>query len=115
MPLQIIGGGAKSNPIDMSPMLKSLGLDIVGLLAFGYPLRTQTSADNQHIRDTIPAVNYFQNPQMQYPFLKRLKINQLLHLFTNAFNGARSIKEQSHTLSKPGLQRRNIPGMIFTR
>lgn len=77
-------GSTPSHPLNLTPMLKSLGLDVVCLLAFGYRLNTQTSETNHHVRDGIRAVNYFQNTQMQFPLLKRLRVNQILHLFTNA-------------------------------
>ncbi|KAI1496789.1 cytochrome P450 [Biscogniauxia marginata] len=54
--LQSTQNSEAPRPLNMTPLAKSLGLDIVCLLAFGYPLNTQTAATNHHIRDGIPAV-----------------------------------------------------------
>jgi cytochrome P450 len=81
--LQAIRESAKSGHINMSPLCLYLGLDIVGLLSFGFPLDTQTSPKHRFLADGMVAGNFFQNMRMQCPMLLRLPFTECLGLVSN--------------------------------
>ncbi len=66
--------------IDMTARCKYLGMDIFGLLAFGYHLRLQSEEPNRFIIDTLKASNYLLNLKMQQPLLARLNLDIFLYL-----------------------------------
>lgn len=70
--------GPEAAAINMTPRCKYLGIDIVALLAFGKPLRTQTSPTNRFFADGFAAGNFFQNMRLQYPRLQQLRLNEVL-------------------------------------
>ncbi|KAH9908510.1 cytochrome P450 [Xylariomycetidae sp. FL2044] len=70
------GKGPQS--INLSPRLRSLGLDVVGLLAFGCKLNTQTSSQYHFFKDTLPQANYMQNMKIQFPFPTRIRLTRAL-------------------------------------
>ncbi|KAM7213830.1 Cytochrome P450 [Rhypophila decipiens] len=71
-------------PVNMTEICKRLGIDIVGLLAFGYRLNTQTRGKYQFILKGLKAGNYKSNSFMQFPLLKKLRIDSLLHVLSVA-------------------------------
>ncbi|KAI1868729.1 uncharacterized protein JN550_006304 [Neoarthrinium moseri] len=73
-----------SSPINMTPACRKLGLNIAGLLGFGYDLELQT--DNTHIflTDAINFGNYRVNTCMQFTPLARLKPGPIMDLFPNS-------------------------------
>ncbi|KAI1762950.1 cytochrome P450 [Hypoxylon sp. FL1150] len=72
--------GDNTYALDMTDKCKYLGMDIVGLLAFGYHLRLQTEENNRFIIDTLKITNYGLNLCMQQPLLARLHLEVLLFL-----------------------------------
>ncbi|KAI1506130.1 cytochrome P450 [Biscogniauxia marginata] len=70
-------------PINMSPRLRYLTLDIICLLAFGFPLNTQTKMEYRFVSDGIVAGNYFQNMKLQCPLLTQLRMTESLQLLRN--------------------------------
>ncbi|KAI1380413.1 cytochrome P450 [Hypoxylon crocopeplum] len=71
-------------PVNMTEKLKRLGMDIVGLLAFGYPLNTQTDPVNRFLISAHVMGNFRSNLFMQFPFLKATRIYSLLERFAVA-------------------------------
>lgn len=74
---------ADAQPINMSPRLRYLTLDIVCLLSFGFPLRTQESAEYRFVSNGIVAGNYFQNMKLQCPLLTQLHMTEALQYVGN--------------------------------
>lgn len=72
-----------SRPVDMTQACKRLGLDIVGHLAFGFALNTQTDPTYRFIIDGIAMGNYRANCFMQLPFLKNRVLDSILHLLSH--------------------------------
>ena len=70
-------------PINMTVLVKRLTFDIVGLLAFGNNLKTQTDAAYRSLIDAQTAGNHRSNIFLQYPFLYKTKIFSLLELFAS--------------------------------
>ncbi|OTA96263.1 hypothetical protein M434DRAFT_393110 [Hypoxylon sp. CO27-5] len=66
--------------VDMTERLKKLGADIVGLLAFGYPLHMQTESTNRFVLRGLKVGAFQNNSFMQFPLLKNLGIHHLLPL-----------------------------------
>lgn len=66
-----------SSAVDMSKRSKLLGMDIVGHLAFGYPLNMQTEEDNRFLIDGMKLGSYQYNAFMQWPLLKKTGIPRL--------------------------------------
>ncbi|KAK8013096.1 cytochrome P450 [Apiospora marii] len=64
------------SPVDMSKRSKLLGTDIVGHLAFGYPLNMQTEEENRFLIDGMKLGAYQYNAFMQWPLLKRTGIHR---------------------------------------
>jgi cytochrome P450 len=71
-----------SSPVNMSERCKRLGLDIIGLLAFGFPLNTQTEEEYRFIIKGVAFGNYRSNSHMQLPALKNFFLDGLLHTMT---------------------------------
>ncbi|KAF7534074.1 hypothetical protein G7054_g6537 [Neopestalotiopsis clavispora] len=67
----------------MTVLVKRLTFDIVGLLAFGNNLKTQTDATYRSLIDAQTAGNHRSNIFLQYPFLYKTKIFSLLELFAS--------------------------------
>lgn len=72
-----------TQPINMSPRLRYLTLDIICFLAFGFPLNTQTKSEYRFVSDGIVAGNYFQNMKLQCPLLTQLGMTEVLQLLRN--------------------------------
>ncbi|KAI0848455.1 cytochrome P450 [Daldinia vernicosa] len=75
---QLSQSSAGTKPVNMSPMLRYLTLDIITLLSFGFPLRTQEKEEYRFISEGVVAGNYFQNMKLQCPLLTQLQITEAL-------------------------------------
>jgi cytochrome P450 len=79
---QILESSQASSPVNISERAKRLGSDIVCLLAFGYPLNTQTDKTYRSLQTGISASNAHNNVLMQWPLLASYWIAYPLHLLT---------------------------------
>ncbi|RYP06663.1 hypothetical protein DL765_009397 [Monosporascus sp. GIB2] len=73
-----------STPVNMSDRCKFIGIDIVGRLAFGYDLRSQTDPKNRHIAKEFKTGNHRLNVYMQDPFLGMLRLEPLAQIINLA-------------------------------
>lgn len=71
-------------PVNMSQRCKWLGFDIVGLLAFGFQLHVQTESQYRFILKGLVAGNYKSNAFMQFPLLKQMGLDTVLHGLSNS-------------------------------
>lgn len=67
-------------PTNMTERFKCLGMDIVGLLAFGFPLNMQTDPKYRFVIRGLNVGGYQNHCFMQYPVLKKLGLHKLLVL-----------------------------------
>ena len=67
-----------STPVNMTDRLKRLGMDVVGLLAFGFPLNTQTEPTYRFMIRGLSVGGYRTHCTMQFPFIRRLGFQYLL-------------------------------------
>ncbi len=74
--------GSKPEPVNMTVLCKRLGVDLVGLLAFGFGLNTQTEETYRFLIRGLVAGNFKANLYLQFPFLKRLQLDYLLTLLS---------------------------------
>ncbi|KAI2618438.1 cytochrome P450 [Hypoxylon sp. NC1633] len=77
---QLLASSRGSNPVDMTDHCKRLGMDIVGLLAFGFPLNMQTQETNRFMLRGLAIGTYQNNCFMQFPLLKKLGLHNALLL-----------------------------------
>lgn len=73
---------SNANPVNMTERMKRLSLDIIGLLAFGFPLNTQTEKTYRFMIRGIAFGNYRVNCFFQLPALKNRLLDPALHVFT---------------------------------
>lgn len=71
-----------SKPVNMTKRCKRLSLDIIGLLAFGFLLNTQTDETYRFTIKGIAFGNYRSNSFMQFPALKNRVLDTVLHALT---------------------------------
>lgn len=64
--------------INITPRCRYLGLDTIGLLAFGYDLNVQRNQENRFILGGMFAGNYKSNCFFQFPLLYNLGVEKLL-------------------------------------
>jgi hypothetical protein len=69
---------SSSLPINTTERTKRLGYDIVGHLSFGYDLRLQTEETNRFLVDAIALGNYRSNLNMQFPFIHKLHLHEVV-------------------------------------
>ncbi|RYP11509.1 hypothetical protein DL764_000032 [Monosporascus ibericus] len=69
--------------VNMTQPFKYLGYDIVGHLAFGYPLKLQTDDSNRFVVKANAYGNFRLNMYMQWPLLRHLRIESVLDLLPN--------------------------------
>ncbi|KAG8158471.1 hypothetical protein KVR01_011593 [Diaporthe batatas] len=81
---QLLSSIPHHEPVNMSQRCKRLGFDIVGLLAYGYELNVQTQDQYQFMLKGLVAGNYKSNAFMQFPLLKQLGLDALLHGLSNS-------------------------------
>lgn len=79
---KIVSATQKSEAVNMSELNKRLGMDIIGLLAFGFPLNTQTEPQNRPLQEALTTGAGWNNAQMQWPRLQSWFIAYPLHLLT---------------------------------
>lgn len=65
-------------PVDMSERVKRLGMDVVGLLAFGFPLNMQTESTYRFMNKGLSVGGYRANCFMQFPLIKSFGFQHLL-------------------------------------
>ena len=70
-------------PVNMTTSVKRLTFDIVGLLAFGRNLKTQTESNYRSLITAQTAGNHRSNIFLQFPFLYKIKIFPFLELFAS--------------------------------
>lgn len=75
---QIREASRTATPVDMSDHIKRLGMDIVGLLAFGFPLNMQTEETYRFMNRGLNVGGYRAHCFMQFPLIKRFGIEHLL-------------------------------------
>ncbi|KAG8163916.1 hypothetical protein KVR01_005834 [Diaporthe batatas] len=69
---------SSKGPTDISPRCRYVGLDTIGLLAFGYDLNTQQNLEHRFVLDGLFAGNLKSNIIFQIPLLEALGINAVL-------------------------------------
>ncbi|KAI1174894.1 cytochrome P450 [Nemania sp. FL0916] len=70
----------QGNPIDMKDRCNYLGMDIVGLLSFGFPLHCQTEEKYRYFADHMAVSNRRLNVYMQIPFIARYRVQTLINM-----------------------------------
>ncbi|KAK3937135.1 cytochrome P450 [Diplogelasinospora grovesii] len=80
--LALSSKGSSPSPVNMTDRCKRLGIDIIGLLAFGYELKTQTEETHRFIIKGITGSNYRSNCFLQWPLPKKMGIDQAMHFLT---------------------------------
>ncbi|KAI1128973.1 cytochrome P450 [Nemania abortiva] len=81
---QIVESSQKSEAVNMSTRCKRLTMDVIGLLAFGYAMNTQTEERYRTLHGGIEASNAHNNVLMQWPRLQSRVIAYPLHYLTLA-------------------------------
>ncbi|KAK8024730.1 hypothetical protein PG990_002553 [Apiospora arundinis] len=90
---QLSRSSEKREIVNVSPRLQRLGLDIIGLLSFGYHFNTQTDESHRFLQEVIDGMSWRINMYMAFPFAKPLervfmlcgapKLLKFHHLVTN--------------------------------
>ncbi|KAI1136916.1 cytochrome P450 [Hypoxylon sp. FL0543] len=80
----ILQASKTSNPVNMTPASRYLGLDIIGQLGFGYDLSLQTDNEHRFLTKGIVSSNFRINLSMQFPLLIRLRVDILASLIPNS-------------------------------
>lgn len=70
----------KSNPANMTNQTRKLGINIAGLLAFGYDLRLQTDEENQFMHTVLDGGTFASSVSLQFPLIRELRLAILLML-----------------------------------
>lgn len=68
----------------MTPTLRYLGLNIAGLLGFGYDLALQTDDTHRYLADALTSGSYRVNIAIQFTLFARLKLGNIMKLFPNS-------------------------------
>ncbi|KAI1858056.1 uncharacterized protein JN550_012878 [Neoarthrinium moseri] len=71
---------SSASPVNMTDNIRNLACDIIGLLAFGYPLELQTTATNHFMVKGMALANWLVNTRMQWFRIQQSRINDLLIL-----------------------------------
>lgn len=66
------------DPVDITPRCRRVGLDTIGLLAFGYEFNTQRDPEHRFVLDGLFAGNYKSNCFFHFPLLQDLGLEALL-------------------------------------
>ncbi|KAI5919082.1 cytochrome P450 [Camillea tinctor] len=64
---QLLRSSHQGDPINMTRPCERLAVDIIGQLAFGFPLKTQTEETNQPISDSLKAMSNLNTLLMAWP------------------------------------------------
>ncbi|KAI3316486.1 cytochrome P450 [Xylariaceae sp. AK1471] len=78
--LKKVASFGRDVPVDMKDCCNYLGMDIVGLLSFGYPLHCQTEQKHRFLADHMPVSNRRLNAYMQIPFIPRYRIQVIINM-----------------------------------
>ncbi|KAI0099090.1 cytochrome P450 [Nemania sp. FL0031] len=73
-------GAYRESPIDMKDKCNYLGMDIVGLLSFGFALHCQTEQKHRFFADHMGVSNRRLNTYMQIPFIPQYRVQTLINL-----------------------------------
>ncbi|KAI1259224.1 cytochrome P450 [Xylariaceae sp. FL1019] len=90
--IQLASPSVDPQPVNMTDLTKRLGADIVGHLAFGYALDTQTRSDNRFLLRGLAVGTYQNNSFMQFPLLKHMGFHKLVPLVAGYSARARYTK-----------------------
>ncbi|KAI1074441.1 cytochrome P450 [Whalleya microplaca] len=71
---------AEPTPVNMSQRCEYLGLDVVGLLSFGYNFDLQTSEKNRFLTRSIAIASWHANVLLQLPLLSWFKTETIMNL-----------------------------------
>lgn len=77
---QIREASQNSTPVDMINRITRLGMDIVGLVAFGFPLNMQTDPTYHFMNRGLNVGGYRAHCFMQFPLIKKFGFEHLLAL-----------------------------------
>lgn len=81
---QILATAQSSDPnVDATQRCRRLGMDIIGQLAFGYRLKTQTESTNRFLQEGITAANAHNNLLIQFPRMNSHVFAGPLHVLTS--------------------------------
>lgn len=70
--------GSSHGPVDITPRCRWVGLDTIGLLAFGFDFNVQQDPKYRFVLDGMFAGNYKSNCFFQFPLLHDLGLEKLL-------------------------------------
>lgn len=70
----LLASTRKSEPVNMTDESRRLGLNIAGLLAFGYDMRLQTDEQNRFMLDMLDAGPYWSNVFLHYPRARTFRL-----------------------------------------
>ncbi|KAI0199420.1 cytochrome P450 [Astrocystis sublimbata] len=78
---------SSSEPVNMTPTCRHLGLEIAGLLGFGYDLNLQRDDRHRYLTRAITLGNYRVNACLQYARFIQLPIVGIMNLLPNSLRG----------------------------
>lgn len=81
---QLMESSRASTPVNMTPVCRFLGLDIVGHLGFGFDLHLQTSDTYRFVSDAFNIGNYRINVIMQFPWLLKIRPDLIAQYLPNS-------------------------------
>ena len=99
-------GSTDVHTMNLAEPLKYLTLDIVGHLALGQTLASQTRPKNRFLSKGIAISNYHNNLLMQFPFLAQSWLVALMHFLT-ARQQQRNLKTLEKAIRKRKSQEEN--------
>ncbi|KAK8097501.1 cytochrome P450 [Apiospora sp. TS-2023a] len=67
---QLLVSSKTAEVVNMTPRCERLGLDIIGLLSFGYRFNTQTDESHRYLQPVIDGMAWRMNTYMLWPILK---------------------------------------------
>ncbi|KAK8054808.1 hypothetical protein PG993_000035 [Apiospora rasikravindrae] len=70
---QLLISSRNSEIVNMSPRCERLGLDIIGLLSFGYHFNTQTDDSHRFLQSVVDGMSWRINMYITWPLLKPLE------------------------------------------
>ncbi|KAK6844180.1 cytochrome P450 [Apiospora arundinis] len=70
---QLLRSSEQREIVNLSPRCQRLGLDIIGLLSFGYHFNTQTEESHRFLQEVIDNMSWRINMYMAFPFIKPLE------------------------------------------
>ncbi|KAH7308442.1 cytochrome P450 [Stachybotrys elegans] len=70
----LLEASQKHSVVNVSQSFRRLGYDIIGHLAFGYPLKTQTEEANRFVQHIIDLTSWRTYLLMNFPLLSRLEL-----------------------------------------